>query len=105
MQLLSFVGDGSNQASASVAAPAPGVWGVLAIALSNPPGADTTQYTIQTNVVNASAGQALQVSPGVAPAAFKPFQVTASWSGLPTDRRSTGFVEFPNRAGTVVTIN
>jgi hypothetical protein len=45
------------------------------------------------------------VSPPVTPAAFKPFQVTASWSGLPTDKRSTGFVEFPNRAGTVVTIN
>ncbi|MEV5964024.1 S8 family serine peptidase [Kribbella sp. NPDC051952] len=105
MQLLSFVGDGSNQASASVAAPAPGVWGVLAITLSNPPGADTTQYTMQTNVVTSTSGGALQVSPSTAPAAFTPFQVTASWSGLPTGQRSTGFVEFPNRAGTVVTIN
>ncbi|WP_328518711.1 S8 family peptidase [Kribbella sp. NBC_00359] len=104
-QLLSFVGDGSNQASATIAAPAPGVWGVLAITLTNPPGADTTQYTMQTNVVTSSSGRALQVSPPVAPAAFKPFQVSASWSGLPTDQRSTGFVEFPNRAGTVVTIN
>jgi subtilisin family serine protease len=104
-QFLSFVGDGSNQASASVAAPAPGGWGVLAITLSNPPGASTTEYTMQTNVVTADSGHALQVSPPVTPAAFKPFQVTASWSGLPTDRRSTGFVEFPNRAGTVVTIN
>jgi subtilisin family serine protease len=105
MLALSFVGDGSNQASATLAAPAPGVWGVLAITLSNPPGADTTQYTMQTNVVTSSAGQALQVSPQVAPAAFKPFEVTASWSGLPTGQRSTGFVEFPNRAGTVVTVN
>ena len=104
-QFLSFVGDGSNQASASVPAPAAGVWGVLAITLSNPPGADTTEYTMQTNVVTASAGSTLKVSPPVAPAAFKPFQVTASWSGLPTDKRSTGFVEFPNRAGTVVTLN
>ncbi|MGW5195046.1 S8 family peptidase [Kribbella sp. NPDC004138] len=105
MQFLSFVGDGSNQASASVPAPTPGVWGVLAITLSNPPGASTTEYTMQTNVVTASSGSSLKVTPPVAPAAFKPFQVTASWSGLPTDRRSTGFVEFPNRAGTVVTIN
>ena len=105
MQLLSFEGDGSNQASATVAAPAPGVWGVLAITLSNPPGADTTQYTMQTNVVTGSSGHALQVTPSTTPAAGKPFQVTASWSGLPTDQRSTGFVEFPNRAGTVVTIN
>jgi hypothetical protein len=105
MQFLSFVGDGSNQASASVPAPTPGVWGVLAITLSNPPGASTTEYTMQTNVVTASSGSSLKVTPPVAPAAFNPFQVTASWSGLPTDRRSTGFVEFPNRAGTVVTIN
>jgi subtilisin family serine protease len=105
MQFLSFVGDGSNQASASVPAPTPGVWGVLAITLSNPPGASTTEYTMQTNVVTSSTGSSLKVTPSVAPAAFKPFQVTASWSGIPTDKRSTGFVEFPNRAGTVVTIN
>jgi subtilisin family serine protease len=105
MQLLSFVGDGSNQASASLAAPTPGVWGVLAITLSNPPGASTTEYTMQTNIVTASSGNSLTVTPSRAPGAFKPFQVTASWAGLPTDRRSTGFVEFPNRAGTVVTIN
>ncbi|MGW1341245.1 S8 family serine peptidase [Kribbella sp. NPDC002412] len=104
-QLLSFVGNGSNQASATLAAPAPGVWGVLAITLTNPPGADTTKYTMQTNVVTSTAGSALKVTPTAAPAAFSPFQVTASWSGLPTGQRSTGFVEFPNRAGTVVTIN
>jgi len=56
-------------------------------------------------VVTSSAGHALQVSPRVTPAAFKPFQVSASWSGVRTDERSTGFVEFPNRAGTVVTLN
>jgi subtilisin family serine protease len=103
MQALSFEGTGSNQASATLSAPTPGVWGVLAITLSNPPGADTTQYTMQTNVVTGGSG--LTVTPSVTPAAGKPFQVTASWSGLPTDQRSTGFVEFPNRAGTVVTIN
>ncbi|WP_202867481.1 S8 family serine peptidase [Kribbella pittospori] len=103
MQLLSFEGTGANQASATVAAPSPGVWGVLAITLSNPPGADTTKYTMQTNVV--TGGNALKVTPSVAPAAGKPFQVTASWSGVRTDQRSTGFVEFPNRAGTVVTVN
>lgn len=103
MQALSFEGNGSNQASATLAAPTPGVWGVLAITLSNPPGADTTQYTMQTNVVTGGGG--LAVTPSVTPAAGKPFQVTASWSGLPTGQRSTGFVEFPNRAGTVVTVN
>jgi subtilisin family serine protease len=103
MQLLSFEGTGANEASATVAAPSPGVWGVLAITLSNPPGADTTKYTMQTNVV--TTGSALKVTPSSAPAAGKPFQVTASWSGLPTGQRSTGFVEFPNRAGTVVTVN
>ncbi|WP_328327565.1 S8 family serine peptidase [Kribbella sp. NBC_00382] len=103
MQLLSFEGTGANEASATVAAPSPGVWGVLAITLSNPPGADTTKYTMQTNVV--TAGSSLKVTPSSAPAAGKPFQVTASWSGLPTGQRSTGFVEFPNRAGTVVTVN
>ncbi|MEU8225611.1 S8 family serine peptidase [Kribbella sp. NPDC048915] len=105
IQFLSFVGDGSNQASASLPAPTPGVWGVLAITLSNPPGASTTEYTMQTNIVTAASGNTLKVSPPVAPGAFKPFQVTASWSNVPTDRRSTGFVEFPNRAGTVVTLN
>ncbi|GAA3566976.1 S8 family peptidase [Kribbella ginsengisoli] len=103
MQLLSFEGTGANEASATVAAPSPGVWGVLAITLSNPPGADTTKYTMQTNVV--TGGNSLNVTPTAAPAAGKPFQVTASWSGLPTGQRSTGFVEFPNRAGTVVTVN
>lgn len=103
MQLLSFEGTGANEASATVAAPSPGVWGVLAITLSNPPGADTTRYTMQTNVV--TTGSTLKVTPSAAPAAGKPFQVTASWSGLPTNQRSTGFVEFPNRAGTVVTVN
>jgi len=103
IQALSFEGDGSNQASATLASPTPGVWGVLAITLSNPPGADTTQYTMQTNVV--TGGSALKVTPSTAPAAGTPFQVTASWSGLPTNQRSTGFVEFPNRAGTVVTVN
>ena len=103
LRALSFEGTGANQASATLAAPAPGVWGVLVITLTNPPGADTTQYTMQTNVV--TAGNALKVTPFTAPAAGKQFQVTASWSGLPTDKRSTAFVEFPNRAGTVVTIN
>ncbi|MEV6416427.1 S8 family serine peptidase [Kribbella sp. NPDC051718] len=103
MQLLSFEGTGANEASATVAAPSPGVWGVLAITLSNPPGADTTKYTMQTNIV--TGGGSLKVTPTTAPAAGKPFQVTASWSGLPTGQRSTGFVEFPNRAGTVVTVN
>ncbi len=103
MQALSFQGDGSNQASATLSAPEPGVWGVLAITLTNPPGADTTAYTMQTNVV--TGGNSLAVTPTKAPSAGKPFQITASWSGLPTDQRSTGFVEFPNRAGTVVTIN
>lgn len=103
LQPLAFEGNGSNQASATLTAPTPGVWGVLAITLSNPPGADTTQYTMQTNVVTGGSG--LNVTPSTTPAAGKPFQVTASWSRLPTDQRSTGFVEFPNRAGTVVTVN
>ncbi|ONI72534.1 hypothetical protein BWI15_18475 [Kribbella sp. ALI-6-A] len=105
MQLLSFQGNGSSQASASVAAPTPGVWGVLTITLSNPPGASTTEYGIQTNVVTADSGRALSVTPGQAPVAAKPFPVTASWAGVPTDRRSTGYIEYPNGVGTVVTVN
>nr|WP_238335294.1 hypothetical protein [Kribbella amoyensis] len=103
--LQSFQGDGSNQATASVAAPTPGVWGVLTITLSNPPGADTTEYDIQTNVVSSTDRGGLQVTPATAPVANAPYQVTASWSGLDPAKHYTGYVEYPNGVGTVVAIN
>jgi subtilisin family serine protease len=102
---VAFYGDGSDQVSTTLAAPAPGEYGVLVLTLANAPGTDSTPFTAQTNVIGPDAGQALTVTPGTSPVALTPYEVTASWSGVPTDRRSTGFVEFPNHSGTVVTLN
>jgi subtilisin family serine protease len=102
---VSWGGDGSDAVSTTLADPPPGKYGILVLSLSNAPGTDSTPFTVQTNVIEPGAGAALSVTPGTSPTSLTPYQVMASWTGVPTDRRSIGFVEFPNRSGTVVSLN
>ncbi|GAA4068370.1 S8 family serine peptidase [Nonomuraea soli] len=64
-----------------------------------------TPYSTQVNLVTAQSVGTLRaeprkgkVTPGVA------FPVTATWTGA-GERRGTGYIEYPNGTGTVVTIN
>ncbi|HZE34614.1 MAG TPA: S8 family peptidase [Actinoallomurus sp.] len=85
----------------------PGRYTAYVVALSNAPGTTTTPFTYRTNIVDASdAGGSLTVSPTLSPTGKgKPFTATAEWNGAAADAPSTGYVEYPNSAGTVISVN
>jgi hypothetical protein len=67
--------------------------------------AGDVHYSVQTDVVDTSSTGSLTVTPTTSPAAGAPYQVTASWAGVSAERHSTGFVEWPNHEGTVISID
>ncbi|GAB3142593.1 hypothetical protein GCM10027290_17420 [Micromonospora sonneratiae] len=87
-------------------APAPGVYTFLILTFEVLPGTTKTPFTAQVNMVTGNGGVGnLAVSPKnpkVTPGT--PLTVTANWSGVPAGRH-TGYIEYPNGAGTVVSIN
>jgi subtilisin family serine protease len=85
----------------------PGRYTAYVVALSNAPGTTTTPFTYRTTIVDASdAARSLTVSPTIAPTGQgKPFTATAGWSGAAADVPATGYVEYPNGAGTVISVN
>ncbi|MEZ0072722.1 subtilisin family serine protease [Planotetraspora sp. GP83] len=94
-------------ARVSLPNPKPGRYFAAVITLGDLPGTTSTPFTFQTNLVNGEDGAGeITVSPKhpkVTPG--EPLRVTASWSNLPSDARHTGYVEFPNGSGTVITVN
>ncbi|MGA3565352.1 S8 family serine peptidase [Melissospora conviva] len=85
--------------------PAPGVYTLIVLSLEHP-GATEMPFTVQANLVNGEGGVGdLMVSPDkpkVTPGV--PLTLTATWSGVP-EGVHTGYIEYPNGAGTVVSIN
>ncbi|MGW0582165.1 S8 family serine peptidase [Streptomyces sp. NPDC002920] len=68
----------------------------------------TSGYTYQANTVGADSAPAgtFTVAPERATAdPGVPLDVTATWSGMSPDARSTGWIEYSNGAGTVVSLN
>ncbi|WP_426241914.1 S8 family peptidase [Nocardioides sp. LHG3406-4] len=102
---VSWYGNGSDRVTTALAGPAPGDYGILVMSSGEVPGTTSTPFTVQTNLIGPDAGTDLTVTPTESPVAGKPYQVTASWTGVPTDRHSVGYVEFPNRGGTVISLN
>ncbi|MFF4774921.1 S8 family serine peptidase [Microtetraspora fusca] len=82
--------------------PKAGTYTVIVVAMSMA----ETPFTAQANVVTQSGGAGtLTVSPKkptVTPGV--PVTYTATWSGVP-EGRHTGYIEYPNGAGTVISVN
>ncbi|WP_229403187.1 S8 family serine peptidase [Micromonospora okii] len=107
VELLEYVSDVlSADERIVIGAPKPGVYLAIVLNFENLPGTTETPFTIQANLVSAKGGvgslvatpQNPKVTPGV------PLTVTAKWAKVPGGRH-TGYVEYPNGAGTVVTVN
>nr|WP_308288048.1 S8 family serine peptidase [Streptomyces corallincola] len=94
--------------------PESGDYLVAVVTLGDAPGTSATPFTFQSNVVGgkaaggrgAEAPGSLRVSPARSSGAVgTPVTLTADWSGVGTRARTTGWVEYPNGAGTVVSLN
>ncbi|MFC4117753.1 S8 family serine peptidase [Nonomuraea zeae] len=96
--------DGDHRAV--LANPRPGRHTLVVLTLGDLPGTTSTAFTTQVNVVGAEhARGALTVTPARPKVSVgTPFSLTASWTGA-TQRTNTGYVEYPNGRGTIVTIN
>ncbi|GGT08366.1 S8 family serine peptidase [Nonomuraea spiralis] len=96
--------DGDHRAMLS--RPRPGRHVLVVVTLGDLPGTTSTAFTTQTDVVEARhARGALTVTPARPKTETgRPFTLTASWTGA-TPRVNTGYVEYPNGAGTIVTVN
>ncbi|MER6580262.1 S8 family serine peptidase [Nonomuraea sp. NPDC001023] len=96
--------DGDHRAALS--RPRPGRHTLIVLSLGDLPGTASTAFTTQADIVEAGhARGALTVTPARPKVtAGTPFTLTASWTGV-TQRVNTGYVEYPNGAGTIVTIN
>ncbi|MFI0796835.1 S8 family serine peptidase [Micromonospora rubida] len=108
-QYLEYI-SGFPSADERVAIPAParGVYTIIVLTFENLPGTTETPFTLQANLVTGSGiggvGK-LAVSPKnpkATPGA--PLTVTAKWSGVPAGRH-TGYIEYPNGVGTVISVN
>ncbi|GAB2961325.1 hypothetical protein GCM10027280_57670 [Micromonospora polyrhachis] len=97
---------GSADERHAIANPKPGTYFVVVVALETLPGTTETPFTLQVNQVTGKGGvgslTASPKNPKVTPGT--PLTVTANWSGVPAGRH-TGYVEYPNGAGTVVSVN
>ncbi|XVU22715.1 S8 family serine peptidase [Actinoplanes sp. CA-054009] len=98
--------DADGTASVVIPRPAAGTY-TAHVLLVFPADESREKFTFQSNLVTAiSPGtgtltvdpQRATATPGV------PLTLTASWSGQPSDRRSTGYIEYPYGAGTVISI-
>ncbi|CAL9356018.1 hypothetical protein SUDANB43_00567 [Streptomyces sp. enrichment culture] len=98
----------TNDAVVTLPRPRAGSYRVAVVTLGDAPGSTSTPFTLQTNHVAASSRTAgkVAVTPATAdvPTGTK-LEMTASWSGLATHTRSTAWIEYPNGAGTAVSLN
>ncbi|MFI6177655.1 S8 family serine peptidase [Nonomuraea sp. NPDC051191] len=96
--------DGDHRAVLS--RPRPGRHTLLVLSLGDLPGTTSTAFTTQVDIVEPGHERgALTVTPArPKTSAGTPFTLTASWTGA-TPRVNTGYVEYPNGSGTIVTIN
>ncbi|WP_346346116.1 S8 family serine peptidase [Streptomyces sp. SID5789] len=94
----------------SVAFPRPraGDYRVVVVTLGDAEGTTSTPFTLQTNSIGPRSGPAGKVS--VTPAAYDgpagvTLDVSAAWSGVAANDRSSAWIEYPNAAGTLLSLN
>ncbi|MHC5908491.1 S8 family serine peptidase [Streptomyces sp. S6] len=101
--------DAQGVSNAVLTKPAAGTYLVAVVQIGNggtEPG--TTPYTYQFNAVGSGGVPAgsLSVTPSKATTTpGMPLKVTAAWSGVGTGGRSTGWVEYANGSGTLISLN
>ncbi|MGW4793630.1 S8 family serine peptidase [Nonomuraea sp. NPDC004297] len=101
VSVVDFIDGSGGDRRLLLAKPEPGAYIVLVAS-----GGSATDFTLQTDIVTADAPVVapLRVTPAKAHATpGTPLQVTASWSEL--SGTATGYLEYPNGTGTVVSIN
>ncbi|GLX01302.1 S8 family serine peptidase [Microtetraspora sp. NBRC 16547] len=87
--------------------PKAGTYTFVLVSWLTAPGTTSTPFHAQANVVTDTPGVGgLTVSPNKLKGALGvPATLTVGWSGLPDERPYTGYIEYPNGAGTVISIN
>ncbi|WP_308293559.1 S8 family serine peptidase [Streptomyces sp. BBFR25] len=98
----------TNDASVALPRPQVGDYRVAVVTLGDAEGTTSTPFTLQTNSVGSQALPAGKVT--VTPTSYDgpvgvALDVSASWSGILTSDRSTAWIEYPNGAGTVLSLN
>ncbi|MEU9509522.1 S8 family serine peptidase [Micromonospora sp. NPDC048170] len=92
----------ANDVRLTFARPEPGLYQMTIVTLSD----TETSFKVKANLVTGNGGVGeLAVTPGkpkVTPGT--PLTLTATWSGVPAGLH-TGYIEYPNGAGTVVSVN
>lgn len=98
---------GSANESVALPTPAAGTYVGLVYNAGNAPGTTTTPLTFRAATVVAGTGVGnFAVSPSnPRVVAGRPFEVTASWSGVDPAVPYVGWVEYPSGDGTVVLVN
>ncbi|WP_405096235.1 S8 family serine peptidase [Micromonospora sp. NBC_01412] len=96
----------ANDVHLTFARPEPGLYQMTIITLADLPGTTETPFKVKANLVTGEGGVGkLTVSPKnpkVTPGT--PLTVTAKWSAVPAGRH-TGYIEYPNGAGTIISVN
>ncbi|MEU6738538.1 S8 family serine peptidase [Streptosporangium sandarakinum] len=102
----SWVFDLDGDSRAVLPNPRPGRHTLVVLTLGDLPGTTSTDFLTQVNLVTADhARGTLTLTPNKPKATVgTPIPLTASWTKA-TQRTNTGYVEYPNGSGTVVTIN
>ncbi|MCX4966432.1 S8 family serine peptidase [Streptomyces sp. NBC_00654] len=100
--------DSDGTSTISLRQPKAGKIFLAVVAVDETSGDSVTPYTYQVNNITADspAGGTVTVTPGharVTPGT--PTDLTATWSGVPADARSTTWIEYANGAGSFLTLN
>ncbi|MEU3985573.1 S8 family serine peptidase [Streptomyces sp. NPDC026672] len=96
----------TSDAVVTVPHPDAGDYLAAVVTLGDAAGTTSTPFTLQTNQVGARATGSVTVTPGRSDGPQgTPLDLTAGWSGLGTGARSTAWIEYPNGAGTVLSLN
>ncbi|MEU4231617.1 S8 family serine peptidase [Nonomuraea sp. NPDC026600] len=105
-QLLSWVFSLDGDHRLVLGDPRPGKYILAVLTLGDLPGTTSTAFTTQTNVVTSNnARGTLTVTPADPKVTVgTPFSLTAAWTKA-TERTNTGYIEYPNGRGTIITIN
>ncbi|MEU0851220.1 S8 family serine peptidase [Streptomyces flaveolus] len=98
----------TNDAVVTLPRPQASEYRVAVVTLGDAEGTTSTPFTLQTNAVAAGASPAGKVA--VTPKSYDgpvgvALDVSASWSEVVTSNRSTAWIEYPNGAGTVLSLN
>jgi hypothetical protein len=85
--------------------PEPGDYVVRVLPFTDPPGANSTTFTLRNFVVGPNLGNFTVTPANATVTTNTPITLTASWSGLTPSTRYLGFIGYVDGSGTVVRIN